>query len=89
MTITVKHKTKKLVLEYPGESAGFVKLYLVPKSYSDDAYYTASWEQGELEPVPACAVSDASLLAHFAVNSVEAGQTVTPVFLAEGVTHEN
>ena len=89
MDITLKHKTKKLILSYPGESAGFVKLYAVPKAYSDDGYYAATWQQGELEPAPGSAVQETTLLAHLAVNSAGAASSVTPIFLAQGVTHEN
>lgn len=66
MQITFTHKKKKNEIAVPG--ACEVKYYAVPKDYSDDGYYAAVWLAQDLEPVPACAGKDATLLAHLQVS---------------------
>jgi len=48
----------------PVPLSGHVKLYAVPENYSDDGLYLATWANGEIEPIPACAIGDTLMLAH-------------------------
>lgn len=55
MNISISYVQKSISIDLaPNE---YVALYEVPIAYSDDSLYLARWEQGELEPVPACATS--------------------------------
>ena len=72
MNITFKYDgtTCQAVLTGPA----LVALYAVPKPYSDDGLYLATWASGEYEPVPACAAAEARLLARLAVERNERGE---------------
>ena len=86
MKITFTHKKKKG--EVPVFGACEVKYYAVPKDYSDDGYYAAVWLTQDLEPVPACAVEAATLLAHVRVVADDSGDyAVQEVFCMEGVKY--
>lgn len=65
--------------------SGHVKLYAVPEDYSDDGLYLATWANGEIEPAPACAIDDATLLAHLGVE--QDGKSCKTIYLAEGVKY--
>ncbi|MFV0423742.1 hypothetical protein [Oleidesulfovibrio sp.] len=86
MQITFTHKKKKPEASVSGPSE--VKLYAVPTSYSDDGYYLAAWSSGDYEPVPSCAVNDAELLAHLAVEGNDQGElAMREIFCAQGVKY--
>lgn len=77
----------KADLEAEVESGGHLALYSVPADYSDDGLYLAQWSACELEPVPACASSDAVLLLLLAVVEADGGLVVREEFKAQGVTY--
>lgn len=85
----------KLIFNYDGNACETtvtgpmsVTFYAVPASYSDDGLYLATWASGEYEPVPACAASEARLLARLAVERSERGELyVREFFCAPGVDH--
>lgn len=68
----------------PAPFSGHVKLYAVPEAYSEDGLYLATWANGEIEPIPACAIGDATMLAH--IETTQEGQC-KPIYLAEGVEY--
>ena len=65
--------------------SGHGKLYAVPEDYSDDGLYLATWANGEIEPVPACTIGDAVLLAHLEI--AQDGKSCKRIYLAEGVKY--
>lgn len=88
MKIVFKRNKKKVEIPVFGPSE--VKLYAVPTAYSADGYFAGVWASGELEPVPACPLSDAALLAHVELASAEmagSGQTLREHFCEEGVSY--
>ncbi len=74
MNMTFTYKDTDTVVECA--VGDMLKLYSVPLSYSDDGLYLAAWRRGEIEPFPACAGSEALLLAHITVQ----GEQDTPTF---------
>lgn len=86
MQIAFTYKKKKV--EIPVFGACEVKYYAVPKDYSDDGFYAAVWLAQDLEPVPACAVENTTLLAHVRVVADDSGgYAVQEVFCMEGVKY--
>jgi hypothetical protein len=85
MQIKFKHKGKTLSVDV--ESPSEVKFYAVPASYSNDGYFFAVWAPGDLEPVPACAVEKATLLAHVKTEEQESGPATTKTIYCQGVTY--
>ncbi len=73
-------------LDVPCQGGDSVKVYRVPKEYSDDLLYVAVWRHGEIEPVPACKGSEVTLLAHVKVFDEEDGLAASG-YMAEGVSH--
>lgn len=69
----------------PVPLSGHVKLYAVPENYSDDGLYLATWANGEIEPVPACAIGDTLMLAH--LEMTQDGKSCKRNYLAEGVKY--
>ncbi len=67
MNLIFTHEGKIVEIEYHGTGNGEAKLYGVPTDYSDDGYYVSAWQKTEIEPIPACAVSDARLLCHVSI----------------------
>lgn len=65
------------------EAGDYVKIYKVPKSYSDDGLYIAKWRYGELEPAPACAGDAMELIADLQASEQD-GQVVYNGMIAEG-----
>lgn len=61
-----------------------VKLYDVPTEYSEDGFYAAVWQQGNVEPRPACAGNAARLLAEIAIQEDKDGVVIGGM-LVEGV----
>lgn len=80
MIVTLRYKNATVPVECAAQA---FKLYAVPSAYSDDGLAVCMWNAGELEPIPACLVADAALLAHFTVD----GDTASPVFVAEEVEY--
>lgn len=62
---------------------GHLALYAVPTDYSGDGLFLATWNDGELEPRPACAVPDARSLLRLSCREGAIHET----FKAEGVTY--
>lgn len=85
MKITFTHNKKKVVVPFFGAST--VKLYVVPKDYSDDGYFAAVWLAQDLEPVPACASEAVQLLAHVEIVQENGAYTFQKVFCMEGVKY--
>ena len=85
MKITFTHNKKKV--EIPIFGACSVKYYAVPKDYSGDGYFAAVWLAQDLEPVPACAVEAAQLLAHVEVAQEDGALTFQQKYCAEGVKY--
>lgn len=73
MKLTFSHNGTSFEAEYPGTGSGHAKLYRVPGDYSEDGYYIGVWQDAEIEPAPACAVSDAHLLCHARLESAGTG----------------
>lgn len=65
--------------------SGHVKLYAVPEDYSDDGLYLATWANGEIEPIPACAIGNAVMLAHLKIE--QEGSSCKKIYIAEGVKY--
>lgn len=80
MIIHLRYKGTTVPVECAAQA---FKLYAVPPTYSGDGLAVCMWNAGELEPVPACLVGDAAVLAHFTVD----GDTASPVLVAEGVEY--
>ena len=80
MIVTLRYKDATIPVKCAAQA---FKLYAVPPAYSDDGLALCMWNAGELEPVPACLVGTAAVLAHFTVD----GDTASPVFVGEGVEH--
>lgn len=72
--VTLTHKGKSFDVDV--EKSCDVKLYLVPKEYSDDGYYVSQWGFGEAQPFPACEGSEAKMLCHASVYVGEDGVSV-------------
>ncbi len=85
MKITFSHAKKKVEVMLEGESQ--CKLYAVPTEYSFDGYFASLWAQGELEPLPACDVVKASLLAHVEAKLVDGAYQTIDHFLTKGVSY--
>lgn len=66
MIIKLTHKSKSFDVDV--EKSCDLKLYSVPKEYSEDGYYISQYGYGDIEPAPACAGKDAKLLCHASVS---------------------
>ena len=85
MEITFQHKSNSIAV--PVDAPAEIKLYAVPTAYSPDGYFAAVWMPQGLEPVPACAVDAAKLLAHISI-AVQDGQPVLQTLSSKrGVTY--
>ena len=84
MKIIFTHNEKTIEIEYLGTGNGEAKLYGVPTDYSEDGYYVSSWQKTEIEPVPACAVSDAHLLCHVNIEKDRESFVLKTVKTTEG-----
>jgi len=87
MQITFKQSNKTIAVPVEALPAE-VKLYKVPKAYSEDGYFAAVYmPQVVLEPVPACATGDAELLAHISIMEQDGQPALQAVFCKKGVTY--
>lgn len=73
MNISFAHNGVSHGITYNGTRAGNAKFYRVPKEYSEDGYYISSWEDGAIEPVPACGQKEALLLCQVRIENAENG----------------
>jgi|GEM_PF-1612468 len=87
MQLDFTHGDKTVPVPYGGAFGGFIKLYEVPATYSDDCYYAAVWQQGELEAVPACEIGIETLLAYVAIDLDGAGLKARTIYLAKEVAY--
>lgn len=62
-----------------------VKLYSVPKNYSDDGLFVSAWSNDEIEQIPACAIGNETLLAHLQI--AQNNNDCNEIFIAEGVQY--
>ncbi len=81
MTILISYDEN--AFEAPLADGGHLALYAVPTAYSADGLFLAMWNDGELEPRPACAVPDARLLLRLSRREGAVHET----FKAEGVSY--
>ncbi len=81
MTILISYDEN--AFEVPLADGGHLALYAVPPAYSGDGLFLATWNDGELEPRPACAVPDARPLLHLSCREGAIHET----FKAEGVSY--
>jgi hypothetical protein len=87
MQITFKQSNKAIVVPVEALPAE-VKLYKVPKSYSEDGYFAAVYmPQVVLEPIPACATKGAELLAHIRIIEQDGKPYLSALSSKKGVTY--
>ena len=82
MFLTYKGATTELVSVSNGD---YVKVYEVPKDYSEDGLYIAVWLHGDREPMPACAGKDARLLASVIISADNEGALTAHGSISEEV----
>lgn len=81
MQITFTHQETTFTVDCC-DTVKQIVLYAVPTEYSDDGYFVAHWSAGEIEPIPACASTDAHVLCKADINNKE----ITVSFAVDGVT---
>lgn len=79
MNIKFVHGGASYGASYDSVKSGNAKLYKVPVEYSPDGYYIAKWEDGAIEPVPACAIGDALMLCHVRIENADNGSTTLQI----------
>lgn len=85
MQLTFTHKKKSISVDYEGGN-GHAILYSVPKTYSDDGYCVAVWQDTEIEPAPSCAVGSEKVLCRVRLESGQDGIVLKIVESNEGAT---
>lgn len=79
MNLKFTHGKKEIAVMYSGTRPGRATLYAVPTDYSADGYFVATWQDGEIEPMPACAVEKAVLLCVARIESDKGGLIVKTI----------
>lgn len=87
MNINFVHNGASHGATYDSAKSGDAKFYQVPIEYSPDGYYIAKWEEGAIEPIPACAISDTLMLCHVRVENADNGtKTLKIIKTIDGAT---
>jgi hypothetical protein len=89
MNVKVTAGNDTLDIPYTSNVPGYIKVYRVPEDYSTDGYYVGKWQDNEIEPVPACAGSDMTILLQARCDRDDRSGSISVLsinYAAEGVT---